>query len=167
MPNKARTLAGCLLLLLLCFPSLAQTDQPIDAQPIKKTPQSQSTVIITATASSQRVRYISVGEVNQTRLQVFSADGIQVFDSDYRLGNLIDWQLSDSQGAHLPDGSYLFLVSVKDFSGTLTQKYGTATLEQEQVSLAQSSRDELSAAQSVALSANQLSATLSTVDRVG
>ena len=129
MLTIARTLVGCLFLLSLSLPVLAQTEQPIDAQPIKKTPQSQSTIIITATASSQRVRYISVGEVNQTRLQVFSSDGIQVFDSDFRLGNLIDWQLMDQQGSRLSDGSYLFLVTVKDFSGNLAQKYGTATLE--------------------------------------
>ena len=75
MITIARTLVGCLFLLSLGLPVLAQTDQPIDAQPIKKTPQSQSTIIITATASSQRVRYVAMGEVNQTRLQVFSSDG--------------------------------------------------------------------------------------------
>src|SRR5205085_4452309 len=118
-----------------------------------------------ATASSQRVRYISVGEVNQTRLQVFSSDGAQVFDSDYRLGNLIDWHLTDSQGQRLGDGSYLFLVTVKDFSGTLTQKYGTATLEQAQVYLEQPGRDEVQSAQASALAANQQSAVLTSIDR--
>ncbi|HEV7374041.1 MAG TPA: hypothetical protein VGN95_04965 [Pyrinomonadaceae bacterium] len=125
------------------------------------------TVIVSATASSQRVRYASLGEVHQTRLQVFSTDGTQVFDSDFRLGNLIDWQLADQQGTRLMDGSYLFLVTVKDFSNNLTQKYGVATLEREQVSLAQSGVEELTSGQAAALEANKLSATLSPVDRIG
>jgi hypothetical protein len=107
-----------------------------------------------------------MGEVNQTRLQVFSVDGAQVFDSAFRLGNLIDWQLVDQQGAHLTDGTYLFLVTVKDFSANLTQKYGTATLEQEQVSLAQSGVEELASGQATALAANRLSEGLSPVDRI-
>jgi hypothetical protein len=113
------------------------------------------------------VRYVSIGEVNQSRLQVFSQDGAQVYDSEFHLGNLIEWTLSDQQGRHLADGSYLFLVTVKDFAGALTQKYGTALLEQGQVSLSQIGLDELPQAQSVALQANKLAANLSTVDRVG
>jgi hypothetical protein len=103
--------------------------------------------IVTATTSNGRVRYASLGEVNQTRLQVFSPDGAQVYDSDLRLGNLIDWHLLDQQGQHLADGSYLFVVTVKDFSGGLTQKYGTALLENGQVSLQQTGSEELPAAQ--------------------
>jgi hypothetical protein len=124
-------------------------------------------IIVTATASSQRVRYIAAGEVHQTRLQVFSVDGSQVYDSTFRLGNLIDWQLRDQQGAQLADSSYLFLVTVRDFSNNLTQKYGTAQIEQEQVALQQISRDELPSPQSTALAANQLSEGLSPVDRIG
>ena len=98
-----------------------------------------------------------MGEVNQTRLQVFSGDGVQVFDSSFRLGNLIDWPLEDQQGTHLSDSSYLFLVTVKDFSSIVTQKYGTAVIEQEQVFLQQTPSSELPSAQSTALEANKLS----------
>lgn len=128
---------------------------------------SSSTVIVAATASSQRVRYVAIGEVNQTRLQVFSQDGSQLFDSTFRLGNLVDWQLVDQQGQPLTDGSYLFLVTVKDFSGNLTQKYGTAQLEQGLVALQQSTRDDLPAGQAASLQANQQAATLAAVDRIG
>jgi hypothetical protein len=113
------------------------------------------------------VRYVAMGEVNQIRLQVFSVDGREVFDSALRLGNLIDWQLMDQQGASLADGSYLFLVTVKDFSANLTQKYGTAVLESEQVYLEQTSRGELPAPQATALEANQQAEALSAVDRIG
>jgi hypothetical protein len=118
-------------------------------------------------ASTDRVRYISVGEVNHTRLQVFSPAGSQVYDSGYRLGNAVVWRLQDQQGTALSDGSYLFLVTVKDFSNNLTQKYGTATLEQGQVYLEQAGRSELAPAQATALEANSLSEVVSAVDRIG
>jgi hypothetical protein len=113
------------------------------------------------------VRYASLGEVNQTRLQVFSPEGSLVYDSEYRLGNLIDWPLLDQRGQRLTDGSYLFLLTVKDFSALLTQKYGTALLENDQVSLQQTERDELQPAQALALQANRLSEVISPVDRIG
>jgi hypothetical protein len=108
-----------------------------------------------------------MGEVHQTRLQVFSPSGEQVYDSGLRLGNLIDWQLKDQQGRALSSDSYLFLITVKDFSDRLTQKYGMATLEAEQVSLAQSGVEELVSGQATALEANKLSQALSPVDRIG
>jgi hypothetical protein len=108
-----------------------------------------------------------MGEVRQTRLQVFSVAGAQVFDSDFKLGNLIDWQLTDQQGLHLTDGSYLFLITVKDFSGNLTQKYGAAVLEQEQVYLEQISRDGLTSAQATVLESSREAKALSPVDRIG
>jgi hypothetical protein len=179
MSITARTLFTLLFSLLLLSTALAQTATrtrlPVDTElPTQPQPATQIhpgtqllTPIVTATASGQRVRYIAAGEVNQTRLQIFSTDGTQVFDSAFKLGNLIDWQLMDQQGSHLMDGSYLFLVTVKDFSGNLTQKYGTATLEQEQVYLEQTSRDGLSQAQATALEANKQSEVLSPIDRIG
>ena len=177
MMTTRRSLAT--LLLALCSLSIAfaqtppetqlprVTEQTIDTPLLGKEPlTAPSIVIVTATASSQRVRYVSMGEVHQSRLQVFSVDGTQVFDSSFRLGNLIDWHLRDQQGAQLADSSYLFLVTVRDFSNNLTQKYGTAQIEQEQVALQQISRDELPEAQSTALAAHQLSAGLSPVDRI-
>jgi len=149
------------LLLVLCSLSIV-TGQELTP------PTAHSPVpIVTATASQERVRYASLGEVQQTRLQVFSADGSQVYDSTFRLGNLIDWQLTDQQGQRLSAGTYLFLVTVKDFSDRLTQKYGTAVLESEQVYLEQTSRGELPAPQATALEANQQAEALSAIDRIG
>ena len=123
--------------------------------------------MLTATASGNSVRYVSMGEVHQTRLQVFSTEGAQVFDSGPRLGNLIDWQLNDQQGSVLSDGSYLFLVTVKDFSARLTQKYGVAVLEQEQVYLERVNSNELSQPQATALESNRQSEALMPLDRIG
>ena len=163
--------------LLYFTPLLAQTprqqlakdkDLPSNAHLLKKQTRAQaSTVIVTATTNNQRVRYVAMGEVHQTRLQVFSADGIQVYDSDFKLGNLIDWQLVDQQGQHLADGSYLFLITIKDFSDALTQKYGIALLEQEEVSLSQSTAAELTKGQATALDSNRQSEAFSAIDRIG
>src|SRR4051812_33645728 len=81
----SRLLSSCILMVsLLCFlgsSALAQNGTTsIQAQ----------TPIVTATAGHQRVRYSALGEVNETRLQVFSVDGAQVYDSSFKLGNLID-----------------------------------------------------------------------------
>ncbi len=138
-----------------------------DVQAVERANPQPSTPIVTATASSRAVRYVSVGEVRQTRLQVFSADGVQVFDSDFKLGNLVAWHLQDQQGQPVATGTYLFLVSVKDFNDNLTQKFGTATLEQEQVYLEQGGRDALSQAQSSALEVNRETKAITPVDRVG
>jgi hypothetical protein len=123
--------------------------------------------LVTATASASGVDYVSVGRVHQTRLQVFSPDGRQVSDSDFQLGNLVSWRLQDQQGSRLKMGAYLYLITVKDFSGGLTQKYGIAVLEQEHIYLQQAARDELPPAQATALEANKQAAALTAVDRVG
>jgi hypothetical protein len=178
MITTRRALA--ILLLAICSVNIAtaqrpsetqfprDTEQTIDPALPGKEPSTQpSPVIVTATATSQRVRYASLGEVHQTRLQVFSVDGSQVFDSSFKLGNLIDWHLKDQQGLSLPDGSYLFLITISDFSERLTQKYGTAVLEQQQVYLQQTLHDEVPQAQSAALEANRQSEVISLVDRIG
>jgi hypothetical protein len=166
MKTAPRLLSSLLLSLLCYLPAWAQTNQTIDARPAQKQIVTQTPIIITATAVGQRVRCVALGEVNQTRLQVFSTDGSPLFDSDYRLGNLVDWKLADQHGQSLTDGSYLFLVTTKDFSGSLTQKYGIAQLEQGAVILQQSSRDELPQPQATALQANQLSTSIAPVDRL-
>jgi hypothetical protein len=157
MVTMFRFTATFLLLLVLLGNVSAQDESGTKA----------SAPLITATASSQRVRYVSMGEVHQARLQVFSPDGAPVFDSGFRLGNTIDWQLTDQQGARLTDGSYIFLVTVKDFSERVTQKYGTAILEQEQVYLERTNKAQLPPAQATALESSKQSEAFSPVDRIG
>jgi hypothetical protein len=128
---------------------------------------SRSTPLVTATISTGQIRYLSIGEVKQSRLQVFSSDGIQIFDSGYRDGNLIDWRLTDQQGASLKDGSYIFVVTIKDFSGHTTQKYGAAVLELNQIYLEQANRAQLSQGQNTALESSKEAETLTPVDRMG
>jgi hypothetical protein len=158
MKTARRSLTTLCLILYSVSIVFAQQESSLGQSPVP---------IVTATASNERVRYLAAGEVQQTRLQVFSSDGAGVFDSSFRLGNLIDWRLMDAQGAPLPDGAYLFLVTVKEFSGRLVQKYGTATLDGGEVYLEHGDTDALSQAQTAALEANRQSDTFSPVDRVG
>ncbi|MBD0369771.1 MAG: hypothetical protein ICV60_02880, partial [Pyrinomonadaceae bacterium] len=155
MNTAIRPTITFILILVLCGATFAQ-EQTGAASPV-----------VTATATAGKVRYVSMGEVQQTRVQVFSSDGILVFDSSYRDGNLIDWQLTDQQGARVKDGSYIFLVTVKDFSGRSTQKYGTTIVEREQVYLEQTQRASLSQAQMTALESSREGEALSPIDRMG
>jgi trimeric autotransporter adhesin len=152
-----RVVATFTLLLLFLSTALAQE------KPSTET----SAPLITATASQGRVRYLCMGEVQQTRLQVFSADGIQLFDSGFRAGNLIDWHLLDQQGQRVKDGSYLFLVTARDFSGKATQKYGTAVVERGEVYLERTNQGGISQGQASSLEASREAEAMSAVDRIG
>lgn len=124
-------------------------------------------ISVSVTAGNNHVRYVSVGEVQQTRLQVFGPSGTQVFDSQFKLGNLIDWPLRDQQGERVTDGSYLFMITAKDFSGQLSQKYGTAHIDQEQIYVERPDTSDLPPGQSAALESNRQGDSLSLVDRIG
>jgi hypothetical protein len=126
-----------------------------------------STPNVTATAGNHHVRYISIGEVQQTRLQIFAPNGAQIFDSEFKLGNLVDWPLQDQQGARVPDGVYLFVVTVKDFLAKLSQRYGTTQVDQENVYVERTDRNDLPASQAAALDASRQGEGLSLVDRIG
>ena len=159
MNSTRRSLAT--LFIILCSLTIASAQRESPANPRSSVP------IVTATASAEGVNFVSVGRVHQTRLQVFSPSGAQVFDTDFQLGNLVSWQLRDQQGQALTSGSYLYLVTVKDFSERITQKYGTAVLEGERVYLEQVGRNELPQLQANALEAHRLSEALLSVDRIG
>jgi trimeric autotransporter adhesin len=139
---------------------------PVFAQEQQQTAKPSSPVV-TATAKGQQVRFAALGEVQQVRVEVFDATGQKVFDSSFTQGNLYDWQLTDQQGQRLADGSYLFIVTVRDFAQALSQKYGNVTLQQQQVAVELTGRKRLPEAQASALETNRQAETQSLVDRVG
>ncbi|HZE70282.1 MAG TPA: tail fiber domain-containing protein [Pyrinomonadaceae bacterium] len=147
-----------LVCLFCCSLAFAQTATPRDQS---------DGPMVTATALNDRVRFVSAGEVHVTRLQAFSRNGAQVFDSGVKLGNLIDWKLCDQQGASLSSGSYVYLVTIKDFSDRATQRYGTAQIEADQVYLERSTMDLLPVAQTAALETNRQAEVISPIDRMG
>jgi hypothetical protein len=122
--------------------------------------------LVTATGSASQVRFVSLGEVLRMRLQVFFEDGTQLYDA-WTSGNLLDWRWQDSQGQRLADGSYLFLISVQDFSGGVSRKYGMAAVQSGQVYLQQVGRNQLSTQQAEALEAHRGGELPGPVDRIG
>src|SRR5690242_321435 len=79
------------------------------AQALKSTPSSS----VLASASTEQVHFTALGETVQVRLEVFSVAGLKLYDSDFKSGNLLDWNLLDQQGQRLLDGSYRCLVTSK------------------------------------------------------
>jgi hypothetical protein len=122
---------------------------------------------VTATSSGLQVRFVSLGEVRQIRIEVLDVFGQRVFDSSFNSGNLFDWQLQDQQGQRLQDGSYLFIVTVRDLSEKVSQKFGTVRLQQQHVLLEQTAGKNLPDALVQALELSRLSEVQSPVDRVG
>lgn len=156
MFTRARFIISLLVIALLL--SITATGQE---------PQTNSQApLLTATASDSLVRFVGLGEVKQLRLELFDARGAELFDAA-QLGNLLDYRLMDKQGSRLPDGAYLFLVTIKDFSENLTQKYGTLLVQQDEVSLQQTSKEELSESQRQALAASGPANGQTIVDRLG
>src|SRR5438093_1101218 len=62
---------------------------------------------VTASSSAGQVRFASLGEFIQMRLQVIDSTGETVFESDFKPGNVIDWARTNKQGQRLDDGSYV------------------------------------------------------------
>lgn len=126
-----------------------------------------SAITVTVTAGAQHVRYVSIGEVQQTRVQVFAPNGSLTFDSQFKMGNLVDWALQDERGSGIPGGAYLFVVTVKDFAGRLSQRFGTATFDEDRVYVERASLGDLQPAQSAALENNRQGESLTPVERIG
>lgn len=151
-----------LILLLFTATALAQNDALTGGDTAPS-----ASPLVTATASTTHVRFVSLGEVSRLRLEVYSPDGTRLYDSKWKSGNLLDWRLRDEQEQRLSDGSYLFVVSVKDFAERVSQKYGTAAVQSEQVYLQQTGREQLPPEQAAILEASRGGEELRPVDRIG
>src|SRR5215213_7765713 len=92
------------------------------------------------------VRMIAHGEALQIRMEVYSAGGEVVADTGLRQGNIIDWKQTDATQPVI-DGSYLAVVTVKDFKGNLNQRLAALTLQAGQLQLQIQRREEVTTAQ--------------------
>src|SRR5215213_12002989 len=130
------------ILVLLTFTANIQAQTPAAAQP--------STVSsITGSVTPEgTVRMIAHGEALQIRMEVYSAAGDVVADTGLRQGNIIDWKQTDATQPII-DGSYLVVVTVKDFKGNLNQRMAALTLQGGQLNLQK--RDEVTTAQQQSL----------------
>jgi hypothetical protein len=94
-----------------------------------------SSYSVLAATSAEQVRFTALGEVYQLRLEVFSAAGERLFDSDFKPGNLLDWKLQNQQGQRLAEGAYRCVVTTKSLAGQMSQKHGLLLLQAGQVTL--------------------------------
>ena len=82
-----------------------------------------SGVIVTAGATAAGVRFVSPGATRRIRLEVYTAAGERLFDSDFRAGGVLDW---GAEG--LADGSYLCVVTVEDLQGAQSRRLSSVAL---------------------------------------
>jgi hypothetical protein len=137
MSNRVIVIA---ILVLLTFTANIQAQTPAAAQP--------STVSsVTASVTPEgTVRMIAHGEALQIRMEIYSAGGELVADTGLRQGNIIDWKQTDATQPII-DGSYLVVVTVRDFKGNLNQRMAALTLQSGQLQLQSQKRDEVTTAQ--------------------
>jgi hypothetical protein len=140
-----------LLALMLCAGSVL-------AQEKADAPEAQTTTtpIVTALASTDGVRFVAPTGVLGVRLEIYNAGGEMISDSGMRAGSIIDWKVSDAKGA-LADGSYLTVVTIKDFQGKLRQRLGNLSLKAGRATVIRMRSGELTAAQSQTLSTERQS----------
>src|SRR2546423_8306869 len=91
--------------------------------------------IVTASATSERIRIAAPSAVVQLRLEVYDKAGQKLFDTEQRGGNVLDWHLQNSSGERVTEGSYLWVVTVKSLSGRFSQKLGLASVNAQSITL--------------------------------
>jgi len=134
MINRIQFIA--ILVLLVCTTSTYAQNQ-------SATPVSSVTGSVSADGT---VRMIAHGEALQIRMEVYSQSGDLVSDSGLRNGSIIDWKQTDAtQG--MTDGSYVVVITVKDFKGNLTQRTAALSLQAGQLQLQTQHRNQVSTAQ--------------------
>lgn len=79
---------------------------------------------LTVTAYSDAVRFSAQGSVKELRVEILSLSGQKVFDSGPVSSSALDWKLLNSQGRPVAAGVYLYIVTLKDGSGTGERKLG-------------------------------------------
>lgn len=109
-----------------------------------------ATVAVTASASADAVRVAAPSQVLQIRLEIYSANGEVMFDSGLKQGSIIDWKVTDSTKA-MPDGTYVSVVTVRDFQAKYRQKFASLSLQSGQLSLQSQRASDVSAVQSQAI----------------
>ena len=109
------------ILVLLTFTANIQAQTPAAAQP------SAVSSVTGSLTPEGTVRMIAHGEVLQIHMEVYSAAGELVADTGLRQGNIIDWKNADATQPII-DGSYLVVVTVRDFKGNLNQRMAALTL---------------------------------------
>jgi len=146
MCTLKRLIRCSIVAVVLAGTALAQENRaPIDNS-VEPVP-SASGPVVTATATSKRVRFVSPGTAVQLRLEVYNEAGQKVFDTELRDGNVLDWHLQDAASQRLQTGSYACVLTIKTLSGRLSQRVGTVTVNEEKTAISTTAAAPLSLAQ--------------------
>ncbi|MDT5293385.1 MAG: hypothetical protein QOJ76_265 [Acidobacteriota bacterium] len=94
-------------------------------------------------------RFVSTEGARRMRLEVYTAAGERLFDSDFHAGSILDW---DAQG--VSDGSYLCVVTVEDQQGALSQSMKAVTLRAGRAAVRPDGEEQLKAEYAQALAAS-------------
>ncbi|MGB7924502.1 MAG: hypothetical protein WCF57_14770 [Pyrinomonadaceae bacterium] len=127
MRSQRLLLLMTLLLTLLVNSALAQNEKPTQNQ-------ESSAPAVTATFSTGHVRFAAPGQTLQIRLEIYNATGQLAFDSGLRAGGVIDWKVADASQA-MADGTYMCVVTVRDFHGKFGQRLGALSLRAGQLTV--------------------------------
>lgn len=111
--------------------------------------QSSTVAVVTAAGSASGVRFVAPGEARRIRLEVYSAAGERVFDSDFRAGGILDWD-----GAGLADGSYLCVVTVEDLQGKAARRLSAVAVQSGRAALQKGDEESLKARYAQALASS-------------
>lgn len=111
--------------------------------------QSSSVAVVTAAGSASGVRFVAPGEARRIRLEVYSAAGERVFDSDFRAGGILDWD-----GAGLADGSYLCVATVEDLQGKAARRLSAVTVQSGRAAIQKEDEESLKARYAQALASS-------------
>jgi trimeric autotransporter adhesin len=154
-----RRLPLFVILSLILFVNTALAQNGSNTQ----TQQSSSPAVTASVSVGGNVRFTAPAQVTQLRLEIYNAQGAVVYDSLMRQGSIIDWKVTDAT-VPMTDGSYLVVVSVRDFQGKLRQRLGSLSFQSGQLTLQRVSFEDLSAEQSKALTGSRQAKKIEVVD---
>ena len=91
------------------------------------------TFTVTATQYSDRIQFVAQGEAKVLRAEIFSIAGQKLFDSGVQPETTaVDWRMLNRQGRPVPNGVYLYAITVKDASGKTSQHLGKVAVRRGQ-----------------------------------
>ncbi len=132
MFTLTRLIYGSLVVFVLTSVALAQENRA----PLNTTRESVATApLVTVTATSKRVRFVSPGSVVQLRLEVYNEAGQKLFDTQLHGGNVLDWHFQNGAGERVAPGSYASVLTIKSLSGRLSQRVGLVTVNDEKAAV--------------------------------
>lgn len=83
------------------------------------------TFTVTATQYSDLIQFVAQGEAKALQVEIFSIAGHKLFDSDMQQETTkLEWRMLDQKGRPVPNGVYLYAVTVKDASGKTSKQLG-------------------------------------------